>query len=88
MRVLTKGNNYLFQIMANPKISNKNNPPCECKEMQLFIQDRNANVWSYVYELLPPVSHSLLTCSVTDANILVDTCQFLRPAEMWKSASF
>lgn len=48
MRVVTQGNNYLFQIKANLKLSNKNKLPSECKEMQLFIQDRNANVWSYV----------------------------------------
>lgn len=48
MRVVTQGNNYLFQIKANLKLSNKNKLPSEYKEMQLFIQDRNANVWSYV----------------------------------------
>lgn len=49
MRYLTKGNNYLSNE-ANLKLSNKNKLHCECKEMQLFKWDGNANVWSYVEE--------------------------------------
>lgn len=49
MRYLTKGNNYLSNE-ANLKLSNKNKLHCECKGMQLFKWDGNANMWSYVEE--------------------------------------